>query len=255
ASGGMGAVYKARDTDLGREVALKVLSPELAARDDMVRRFQKEARHAAKLRHENIVTIYDVGDANGTNYLALEFVEGTDLNEYINRKGKLDPDEARGLLVQAVKALVQVHKAGLVHRDIKPSNFLIARKAGQNVLKLTDLGLAREVNDEDFKVTRDGTTVGTVDYMAPEQARNSRAAAIRSDIYSLGCTFFHMLIGKPPFAEGGLTERLYKHVSEEAPDVCRLNRKVPPAMAAILRRMLEKNPSDRYQTPLELLKD
>src|SRR5262245_25917864 len=101
ASGGMGAVYKARDTDLGREVALKVLSPELAARADMVRRFQKEARHAAKLRHENIVTIYDVGEANGTNYLALEYVEGTDLNEYINRKGKLEPDEARGRWVQA----------------------------------------------------------------------------------------------------------------------------------------------------------
>src|SRR5262249_47766496 len=161
------------------------------------------------------------------------------LNEYINRKGKLDPEEARTLLVQAVKALAQVHKAGLVHRDIKPSNFLItkAKKGGQPILKLTDLGLAREVDDQEFRVTRTGTTVGTVDYMAPEQARNSRAADIRSDIYSLGCTFFHMLTGKPPFAEGGLTERLYKHVSEEVPDVCRLNRKVPAAMGAILRRM------------------
>src|SRR5262245_13038829 len=185
ATGRMGAVYKAVDTDLGREVALKVLQPELAARTGMLKRFRREAQLAAKLRHENIVSIYEIGETEGTHYLALEFVDGIDLNEYINRKGKLDPEEAKFLLLQAVRALIQVHKHGLVHRDIKPSNFLITRKGNQALVKLTDLGLAREVDDEEFKVTRAGTTVGTVDYMAPEQARNSRAADIRSDIYSL----------------------------------------------------------------------
>jgi eukaryotic-like serine/threonine-protein kinase len=255
ATGGMGAVYKAVDTDLGREVALKVLQPELAARTSMLQRFRREAQLAAKLRHENIVSIYEIGEAGGTHYLALEFVDGIDLNEYISRKGKLDPEEAKFLLTQAVKALIQVHKHGLVHRDIKPSNFLITRKGNQALVKLTDLGLAREVDDEEFKVTRAGTTVGTVDYMAPEQARNSRAADIRSDIYSLGCTLFHMLVGKPPYAEGGLTERMYKHSAEDVPDVCKLNRKVSPGLAAVLRRMMEKKPENRYQTPDELLKD
>lgn len=255
ATGGMGAVYKARDTDLNRDVALKVLPPELAARPGMLQRFQREARHAAKLRHENVVAIYEIGEAGGTSFLALEFVDGIDLAKYIERKGKLDPDEALGFLTQAARALVQMHKQNLVHRDIKPSNFLITKKDRRTIVKLTDLGLAREVDDNEFKVTKAGTTVGTVDYMAPEQARNSRAADIRSDIYSLGCTFYHMLAGRPPFAEGGLTERLYKHVTEEPEDICRLNRKVPAGMAAVLRRMLEKNAANRYQTPAELLKD
>src|SRR5262249_37715881 len=133
--------------------------------------------------------------------------------------------------------------------------FLITKKGNKPLVKLTDLGLAREVEDDEFRVTRTGTTVGTVDYMSPEQARNSRLADIRSDIYSLGCTFYHMLAGRPPFNEGGLTERLYRHLSEEPEDICRQNRKVPAAMAAVLRRMLEKKPENRYQTPNELVRE
>src|SRR5439155_9108681 len=125
ATGGMGAVYRARDTGLGREVALKILPPDLAANPAALKRFQNEARHAAKLRHENIVTLYDSDQANGTYYLAMEFVQGIDLHEYISRKGKLSPKEARNILTQATKALHHAHKHGLVHRDIKPSNFLI----------------------------------------------------------------------------------------------------------------------------------
>lgn len=255
AVGGMGKVYRAVDTDLQRDVALKVLLPELASRNSMLKRFRREAQLAAKLRHENVVSIYEIGEADGKHYLALEYVDGIDLNEYISRKGRLDPEEARQILIQATKALSVIHKHGLVHRDIKPSNFLITRKGNHDLIKLTDLGLAREVDDEAFKVTRAGTTVGTVDYMAPEQARNSRAADIRSDIYSLGCTLFHMLTGKPPFAEGGLTERMYKHVAEEVPDVCKINPKVSPALAAVLYRMMEKKPESRYQTPEDLLQD
>src|SRR5262249_27321181 len=219
ATGGMGAVYKAIDTDLGRDVALKVLQPEIANKPGMLERFRREAQHAAKLRHENIVAIYEIGEVSGTHFLALEFVQGIDLDTYIERKGTLDPQDALNLLIQAAKALAQVHKQGLVHRDIKPSNFLITKKGNRPLVKLTDLGLAREVDDDEFRVTRTGTTVGTVDYMSPEQARNSRLADIRSDIYSLGCTLYHMLAGRPPFNEGGLTERLYRHLSEEAEDI------------------------------------
>ncbi|MBI1914618.1 MAG: serine/threonine protein kinase [Planctomycetes bacterium] len=254
ATGGMGAVYLARDPQRGRDVAIKVLSGDTANRPGAVDRFRAEAVHAARLRHENIVSLYDFGEYQGVYFLVLEYVDGTDLHEYISRKQRLDPQEARFITAQAAKALHHAHKQGLVHRDIKPSNLLLARKDGQLLVKLSDFGLARQVDDESFRVTREGTTVGTVDYMSPEQGRDSRAADIRSDIYSLGCTLFHMLAGQAPFPEGGLTERLYKHMTEEPPDVRDLNPRVPEWLAKVLRRMLAKEPADRYQTPKELLK-
>jgi serine/threonine protein kinase len=254
ATGGMGAVYRARDTELGREVALKVLPPDLASNPGLLERFRREARSAAKLCHENIVTLFEFGEVGGTNFLALEYVDGIDLHDYINRKTKLDPEEAREILLQAARALEHAHQQGIVHRDIKPSNFLLTRKENGRVLvKMTDMGLAREANDDEHRVTRSGTTVGTIDYISPEQARDSRAADIRSDIYSLGCTFYHMLGGRPPFPEGSLTERLLKHIGEEPEDIVELNPSVPEDLRAILRRMLEKKPEDRYQTPDELI--
>jgi serine/threonine protein kinase len=254
-AGGMGAVYRAVHLDLGREVALKVLPPELAARPEMLQRFIREAQHAAKLRHEHIVTLYEFGEASGTHYLAMEFVDGIDLHEYIDEKGQLDPEEARMIAIQAAKALALAHKEGIVHRDIKPSNFLITRREGKLVVKLTDFGLALSLEDSDFRVTRSGSTIGTVDYISPEQARNSRAADVRSDIYSLGCTLYHMLTGQAPFSQGDLTERLLKHVEAEPPDVKSFNPKIPDGLVAVLKRMLAKKPDDRYQTPAELLQD
>jgi serine/threonine-protein kinase len=255
ATGGMGAVYRARDVKLGREVALKILPPEMARNPTQLERFKREARHAARLRHENIVTLYEFGEDKGTYYIAMELIEGIDLHEYINRKKKLDPEEARRILIQATRGLSHAHKQGLVHRDIKPSNFLIVGQKDKMVVKMTDLGLAREASDDESRMTRSGTTVGTVDYMAPEQARDSRLADTRSDIYSLGCTLFHMLAGQAPFPDGGLTERLYKHAEAELPDVRQFNSKVPDALIAIMNRMLAKRPEDRYQTPGELLKE
>jgi serine/threonine-protein kinase len=254
-SGGMGTVYKAVHLDLGREAALKVLPPDLASKPEMLERFALEAKHAARLRHENIVTLYEYSEANGTRFLAMEFVEGTNLHEYINEKGRVEPEEARQLILQAARALALAHKSNIVHRDIKPSNFLLTQKDGKAVVKLTDFGLARGLDDTDFKVTKTGTTVGTVDYIAPEQARNSRSADIRSDIYSLGCTLYHMLTGQPPFPEGDLTERLLKHVEAVPEDVRRFNRDVPAGLVVVLERMLAKKPGDRYQTPRELIKD
>lgn len=255
ATGGMGAVYRAVDTELGREVALKVLAPETAAKPATLERFRREARHSAKLHHENIVTLYECGEANGTYYLAMEFVDGVDLHDYIDRKGQLDPEEARQILIQAAQALDHAHKQNIVHRDIKPSNLLLTQREGRQVVKLTDMGLAREINETESRVTRDGSTVGTVDYLSPEQARDSSAADIRSDMYSLGCTAYHMLAGKPPFPSGGLAERIYKHIQAEPPDIRQLNLQVSDTFWVLLKRMLAKDPARRYQTPAALLKD
>jgi serine/threonine protein kinase len=256
ATGGMGVVYRARDTESGREVALKILAPEVAAaKPAILERFIREARSAAKLRHENIVTLYEFDEDRGTYYLAMELVEGKDLHDYISRKGKLSARRALKILVQAARALDHAHQVGIVHRDIKPANFLISRRDGHLVVKLTDLGLAREASDEEFRVTREGSTVGSIDYMAPEQARDSGSADIRSDLYALGCTLYHMLAGQPPFPDGGLTERLFKHIEAEPPDVRQFNPGVTPELLRALRRLLAKKPEDRYQTPAELLED
>jgi len=255
ASGGMGAVYKAMDLQLGRPVALKVLDPDLAARDSVRERFQREGRHAARLSHKNIVTLYEAGEDQGWHFLALEFIQGIDLEVYIGRKGRLGPEETRRILIQAAKALDHAHQQGIVHRDIKPSNFLLAPGNHKTVVKLADMGVAHAPNADEFRVTRAGYTVGTIDYMAPEQARDSAAADIRSDIYSLGCTAYHMLAGKPPFAEGGLGERVYKHLEEPPPDLRQLRPEVSVRLWNILQRMLAKSPADRYQTPAELLVD
>lgn len=254
-AGGMGAVYRAKDTELGREVALKILPPQLAAKPEMLERFRQEAMHAAKLRHENIVTLYECGESGGAHYLVMEYVDGVNLHEYIDQHQRLDPEEARQLLIQSAKALALAHQSGIIHRDIKPSNFLLTRKDGQPLVKLTDFGLARATDAEEFKITRSGTTVGTVDYIAPEQARNSRAADVRSDIYSLGCMLYHMLAGQPPFPEGDLTERLLKHVEAEPADVRNFNPKVPPGLVVVLQRMMAKKPEDRYPSAEALLKD
>jgi serine/threonine protein kinase len=255
ATGGMGAVYKAVDNSLGRVVALKVLAARLVENPAALERFRREARNAARLNHPNIVTLYEWGKADDSYFLAMEYVDGPDLGEYILRKGKLDVKEARAILIQAVQALDHAYRQGIVHRDIKPSNFLLARQDDELVVKMTDLGLSRTVTDDEFRVTRDGSTVGTVDYLSPEQSRDSSQADIRSDIYSLGCTAYHMLAGQPPFSEGGLGERVYQHLHTEPSSVRRFNRDVPPGLWAVLKRMLAKAPGARYQTPASLLHD
>jgi serine/threonine protein kinase len=255
ATGGMGAVYKARDTENGNEVALKVLSAEMAAKPSMVERFRREAKHAAKLLHENVVTLHEFGEANRTYYIVMEFVDGIDLSEYSHRHGPLDPNEALDIILQGCRALDHAYQQGLVHRDIKPSNFLLTERDGRRLVKLTDLGLAREASNEEFRVTRAGTTVGTLDYMSPEQARDSGLADIRSDLYSLGGTWYHLLAGHAPFPKGGLGERLHRIMHEIPQDIRQFNPRVSEEMASVLHRLLAKRPSQRYQTPGELLRD
>jgi serine/threonine protein kinase len=255
ATGGMGAVYHARDTETNREVALKILPPDLAAKPAMVVRFRREYAAASKLQHENIVELYELGELNQTLYFAMEFVEGIDLHEHVKKHGPLDPEEARQLILQSARALRHAAQHGIVHRDIKPSNFLLTRKNGKPFVKLTDFGLARETSDDHYRVTRAGTTVGTIDYMSPEQARDSGAADARSDLYSLGGTWFHLLTGQAPFPAGGLGERLIKIMNDPPPDVCALNPRVSPACRTVIERLLAKSPEDRYPTAEALIDD
>jgi serine/threonine protein kinase len=252
ARGGMGIVYEAKDLELGRRVALKVASTPDARQQA---RFRRESLYAARLRHENIVALYDCGEADGFWYLALEFVEGVNLHEHIKRKGKLLPEEARRITIQACLALHHAHSQGIVHRDVKPSNFLVTRKDGRFIIKLSDLGLSRAQDERGRRVTRTGTTVGTIDYMSPEQASNCGRADHRSDIYSLGCTLFHMLAGQPPFVGGAPRERMRRQIHEEPPDILQLNPSVPVALSAVLRRMMAKLREKRYQSALAVLKD
>ena len=253
ANGGMGAVYKARDTETGREVALKILMPELAAKPAMLERFRREARSADKLTHENIVRQFEFGEIGGMYYLAMEFVDGADLHDHVKEHGPFDPEDARLIILQGARALRHAHEQNIVHRDIKPSNFLLTYKNKRPFIKLADFGLAREVDSDEFRVTRAGTTVGTVDYMSPEQAKDSGAADIRSDLYSLGSTWYHLLTGHAPFPKGGLGERLIKIMHEEPPDIREINPQVSADCWEILHRLLAKEPDDRYQTPTELI--
>jgi serine/threonine protein kinase len=257
ATGGMGAVYRARDVELRRAVALKVLPTHLAERPSVLERFRREARHAARLSHPNIVTLYECGydPAHNLYYLAMEFIEGINLLMHIDRKGRLEPEETRRILIHATRALEHAFAQGIIHRDVKPSNFMLARDGNKLVVKLTDLGLARAEDDDEFKVTREGSTVGTVDYMSPEQARDSQSTDIRSDIYSLGCTAYHMLSGRAPFSDGGIGERVFRHMQEAPKDVREFNPAVSEEFWAVLWKMLAKNPQDRYASPTDLLRD
>lgn len=252
-AGGMGAVYLARDTELNRTVALKVLPREKADNPLLVKRFKSEAQSAATLQDPHIVTIYEAGEADGYLFIALEYVQGTDVQKLIEKREVIPVKRSVDIIKQVTKALVHLHKMNIVHRDIKPSNLLITR---EGVVKLTDLGLARSIDDTTTTgITRDGTTVGTVDYMAPEQARDSKAADIRSDLYSLGCTWYHMLTGRPPFIEGSVTNKLQAHGSQPLPDPRDRNESVPDGVVAAMQRMAAKSPDDRYQTPSDLLED
>ncbi|MHC4875762.1 MAG: serine/threonine protein kinase [Planctomycetota bacterium] len=252
-AGGMGAVYRATDDQLKRTVALKVLPKDKAKNPTLVKRFQSEAQAAANLRHPNIIGVYDAGESDGYLYIAMEYVEGVDVSDLVARKGVLSAKRSLDIIRQVTLALQHAYEQNIVHRDIKPSNLMIDK---EGAVKLADMGLARSLNEEESSsITRDGTTVGTVDYMSPEQARDSKAADCRSDIYSLGATWFHMLCGRPPFNEGDLLNKITAHAEQEPPDPRDINPDIPDAIADIIFRMLEKQQSDRYQTPQELLDD
>ncbi len=242
-SGGMSTVFKARHVDTGLIVALKVLSGSLARSSTLLQRFLREARSAETLEHGNIATIYDRGVDQGRHYLVLEYVGGGDFHDYVQRNGPLGVQETLTVIRGVCGGLRYAARRGLIHRDIKPSNIL---RTSNGQPKIIDLGLALQSQVEDERVTREGTTVGTVDYMAPEQARDSRATSIQSDMYSLGCTFYYLLAGVPPFPGGDITEKLTRHARTPAPEIRDLRPEIPAEISTILRRMMAKQPEDRY---------
>jgi serine/threonine protein kinase len=251
--GGMGQVYLARHLHNGRSVALKVVRPDRLANPEAVRRFQREAKAAARLTHPHIVTIYDSGQAGDTHFLVMEYVEGIDLARLLKELGRLPVAEACDYVRQAALGLQHAHERGLVHRDIKPHNLL---RGTDGTIKVLDMGLARldQLSHPDSsasELTQTGTLMGTPAYVAPEQALDPRRADIRSDVYSLGCTLYHLLTGQPPFPRGSLAEILLKHQLTEPTAVEELRPEVPPRLGAVLRKLMAKRPQDRYQTPAE----
>ncbi|WDI40899.1 serine/threonine protein kinase [Bremerella sp. P1] len=251
-AGGMGAVFRGHDTQLDRRVAVKVLSGEHNTKEDTVRRFRNEAQSAARLDHPNIARVYYVGEDKGWNYIVFEFIDGTNIRDEVERNGPLEIELAVSYLVQVAEALDHAATREVVHRDIKPSNILVD---SQHRAKLVDMGLARlhQVNSQDSDLTASGMTLGTFDYISPEQARDPRSADVRSDLYSLGCTFFFMLTGRPPFPEGTVLQKLLSHSGEEPPDPREFRADVPDEVVHILSRLMAKNPNDRFQKPGELI--
>lgn len=249
--GGMAAVIRARDTLLDRQVALKVLPPEMANEPENIKRFENEARAAARLDHENIARVYYFGRDQGLHFIAFEFVEGKNLKELIDEYGRIPLPQAVNYVLQIAQGLAHAADRGVVHRDIKPSNIIISASGRA---KLVDMGLARSTDLQPGEgLTQSGTTLGTFDYISPEQAIEPRQADCRSDIYSLGCTFYHMLTGVPPVPDGTAARKLQFHQNELPLDPRQLNPEIPDALAAILSKMMAKNPQDRYQHPAELV--
>jgi serine/threonine-protein kinase len=249
--GGMGAVFRAWDTNLHRTVAVKVLSMRQAGDVESQRRFQTEARSAARLDHPNIARAHYVGEDRGLRYIVFEYIHGTNLRDLVYQNGPLQLNDVLNVALQIAGALTHSWEREVVHRDIKPSNILIAH---DGLAKLVDMGLARleYLGQNEHDETATGVTLGTFDYISPEQARNPRDADIRSDIYSLGCTLFFMLTGRPPFPDGNVLQKLLAHQGDPAPDVRELRPDVPDSLANLIAKMLAKKPDDRFQTPIDL---
>src|SRR5438067_4640819 len=209
-SGGMAAVLKARDLELGRTVALKILPPESALDPENVTRFKQEARAAARLDHDNVARVYFCGEDQGQHFIAFEFVEGENLRQMIDRRGTLPADECVRYMLHVSAGLAHAADRGVVHRDIKPSNILVTP---EGKAKIVDMGLARHLDAHSVNggLTQSGVTLGTLAYIPPEPALHPRRADVRSDIYSLGRTFYHALTGPPPAPEGTAAKQLQAH--------------------------------------------
>jgi formylglycine-generating enzyme required for sulfatase activity/tRNA A-37 threonylcarbamoyl transferase component Bud32 len=252
--GGMGEVFKARHETLHRVAAVKTIRPEYLDQPEAVTRFRREARAAARLEHPHIVAIYDAGEDDGTHFIAMEYVEGTDLGRLVKQRGPLPATLACAYIRQAALGLQHAHEQGLVHRDIKPTNLVVTHKGGVDVVKILDFGLARFVREssEDTALTPADAWIGTPDYLAPEQARNSRRADIRADIFSLGCSLFYLLTGQPAFPGSNRTEKLAALLSGDVTPVRSVQPHLSADLAAVLERMLARDPAARYRTPAEV---
>jgi eukaryotic-like serine/threonine-protein kinase len=250
--GGMGQVYLAEQTSLKRKVALKLLNPELASNERSLLRFKAEAENVARATHANIVQIYTIGQANGINYIALEYVEGKNLREFIEKKGT--PEIALGLHImsQVAAALQRATELGIVHRDIKPENILLTKKGE---VKVADFGLSRIMeSDTQVSLTQSQVTMGTPLYMSPEQVER-KGVDCRTDIYSFGVTCYHMFAGTPPFRGTSPIEVAYQHVHKEPQPLAEIRPDLPIELCALVQKMMAKKPEDRFQTPREIVRE
>ena len=245
--GGMGTVYRAVDTVLGRSVAVKLLPGSLADQDPTsVARFEREARAAAALNHPAVVGIYDAGADEDTRFIVMELVSGRSLEAILRDEGRLDPERAAAIAAQAADALAAAHAAGIVHRDVKPANVMVADDGSVKVL---DFGIARAMDGT--TLTQSSSVLGTAAYMSPEQALG-KPADERSDIYSLGCVLYAMLAGHPPFTGDATAAILNQHANIAPAPVRTENARVPPQLDALVMQMLAKSPDDRPQTAAQV---
>lgn len=263
--GRMAGVYKAVHPS-GQVVAIKVLPPSRAKNAQTLARFEREARLSIKLKHVNVVRSFQVGETpKGVHFLVMEFLDGEPLDEVLQRRKRLPPNEAVRLIHQALLGLQHIHEQGMVHRDLKPSNLMLlpapARGDNETTLqssvKILDIGLAREFFDEDtakgdtekMELTGEGVLLGTPDYLAPEQARDPRAIDIRADIYSLGCTLYHLLTGQPPFPDKNILNQMIRHATETPKPLQAFDSSIPEGLTQIVNWMMAKQADQRYPTP------
>ncbi|MBI5359264.1 MAG: protein kinase [Planctomycetes bacterium] len=248
--GGMGCVYLAHHQGLNKTVAIKILPAELAANSELIERFIREARAAAKLEHPNVVQVFDVGQRNGIFYIVMQYVQGTDLHTFVETKGKMTIKNATVAVKSAARALSAAHKLGIIHRDIKPSNIMLTQ---DGVVKIADFGLAKDI-DAGKSLSVTGQVIGTPYFMAPEQAQSKKVDG-RADIYSLGASYFFLLTGKFPYEGDTPVSVILKHIQDPLPNPKILVPELSDAICNIIKKMMAKNPDERYQNMDDIVSD
>jgi serine/threonine protein kinase len=250
--GGMGEVYLAKQVSLDRQVALKILSKEMAKRPGFVERFVREARAMARIDHPNAVKVYAADSDKGLNYVGIEYIDGQSMQDWVDQIGTLEVGDAINVVLSCADALNHAHELNLIHRDIKPDNILVTKKG---VVKVADFGLAKALDDEDMSMTQSGTGLGTPLYMPPEQARDAKNVDHRTDIYALGCTFYYFLTGKLPFEGDSVLKLIVAKEKGQYPAARSLNSRIPEKLSLMIDKMIQKEPKHRYSSCAEIIND